>query len=47
MIKILDFTKKPITKIGEYATICTDYNNPDKYYVIGKSCINTYCVITV
>lgn len=41
MIKILNFTKTPITKIGEYATICTDYNNPDKYYTIGKSCINS------
>ena len=41
MITIKSFTQNPITKMGEYAGICTDFTNADKFYNVGKSCIKS------
>lgn len=39
MIKIMQIDEKPITKIGELASICYNTTNPNRYYNIGKTCI--------
>ncbi|MGL5962628.1 MAG: FAD-dependent thymidylate synthase [Cetobacterium sp.] len=40
MIKILEYTRKPLTTVGQYAGVCYGQRNEARFRKIGERCIN-------